>query len=603
MTSSGYRELKRVFLSACEVEPTERRALLDQICAGNDELRREVEMLLEADQRQPTFSPPWSSFVPGQVLEGRLSTYRIIRKLGQGGMGAVVLAHEDRLEREVALKFLRPRPHQTAERLVAALEREAKLLARVSHPNIAAIHCLDELNGLACLVLEYVDGVRLTDRLSGGEMTAVTGLRIGVQIASALKAAHSRGIAHRDLKPDNILIDDADRVSLLDFGIAKAFFDSSVQSDDQSTAFPLRESAVALLFGTPGYMSPEQVRGEAQDERSDIFSFGALLFECLSGSMAFPLSSVADSIADVLRGEPDWALLPRSLPDSLLALLKSCLRKEREERLADIGEAEEELSRVLRTIESLPASPAPTTREAGPGRLGHRKRSRRGARLSVVFLLLAGALWGLLRVFFPGTEAIGALGVTEFRLDHFETREKGVVHRGGIGVQSSGALQGDFVQIRIELSRAAYFYLLAGNPDGSLQLCHPRAASKPPSELRSLLFPDTTRGFRLNDGVGQQLFVLLASLEPLPSFESWRLDAGELGWRANQLGGVWRFDGAELRLERRVGAEERGDIARLDGGEVLDGVWKRMKGRREFQAVAGIAFPVVETSVLMEKGG
>jgi len=265
--------------------------------------------------------------------------YRLVEKIGEGGMGVVWKALDTHLEREVAVKILPEIFAGDAERL-ARFEREAKLLASLNHPNIAAVHGLDEDQGVRFLVMELVPGEDLSCRLQRGPLAVEEALRVGLQVSEALEVAHDNGVIHRDLKPANIQLTPTGDVKVLDFGLAKAFEVTGSSSD--MSASPTVTSAGTMagtILGTAAYMSPEQAHGRVADRRADIWSFGCVLYELLSGKQAFTGESISDTLASVLKFEPDHDTLPRDLPSRVRRLLVRCLAKRPKQRLQAIGEA------------------------------------------------------------------------------------------------------------------------------------------------------------------------------------------------------------------------------------------------------------------------
>jgi serine/threonine protein kinase len=238
-----------------------------------------------------------------------LGPYQIISALGAGGMGEVYRARDSKLGREVAIKIL-PEAFAADPDRVARFQREAQVLAALNHPNIAAIHGLDDSNGLRFLVLELVDGEALDSRLKTGALPLDEALALAKQIVDALEAAHEKGIIHRDLKPANIMVTVDGRVKVLDFGLAKhdpAASGTSVgPGATHSPTLTFAATQAGVILGTAAYMSPEQAKGRAADKRSDVWSFGCVLFEMLAGKRAFEGEDVSDTLAAILRGEPDW---------------------------------------------------------------------------------------------------------------------------------------------------------------------------------------------------------------------------------------------------------------------------------------------------------
>ena len=284
----------------------------------------------------------------------RVGPYEIVAPLGAGGMGEVYRARDARLGRDVALKVLPDAFARDAERL-ARFRREAQVVASLNHPHIAAIHGFEESDGVQALVLELVEGPTLADRIAAGPLAVEDALPIARQIAEALEAAHEQGIVHRDLKPANVKLRPDGTVKVLDFGLAKALDPASAAADvtqSPTITSPAMVSAAGLILGTAAYMAPEQAAGKPVDRRADIWSFGVILWEMLTGQRLFDGETVPHTLADVLRAEIDFSKLPRGTPHPIRDLLQRCLDRNVKSRLRDIGEA-----RV--TIEKCLADPAP----------------------------------------------------------------------------------------------------------------------------------------------------------------------------------------------------------------------------------------------------
>jgi serine/threonine protein kinase len=283
------------------------------------------------------------------VLGSTIAHYKVTAKLGQGGMGEVYRATDTKLDREVAIKVLPESFTQDRERL-ARFDREAKTLASVNHPNIASIYGLENSGGKMALVLELIEGETLAERLRAGAMPVEETLEVCRQIAEALEAAHEKGIIHRDLKPGNIKITPEGRVKVLDFGLAKATIaDSSVSPSDNSQSPTLTADFTrpGVILGTAAYMSPEQARGKPVDKRTDNWSFGCVLYECLTGKRIFHGEDVTETLATVIKGEPDWSALPSETPATIQLLLRKCLAKDRKRRLHDIADARVDLEQAI----------------------------------------------------------------------------------------------------------------------------------------------------------------------------------------------------------------------------------------------------------------
>jgi serine/threonine protein kinase/Tol biopolymer transport system component len=298
------------------------------------------------------------SIAPGT----RLGSYEIVELLGAGGMGTVYRARDRRLSRDVAIKVLSDAVVHDRERL-ARFEREARLLAAINHPHIAGIHGIDEADGQQFLVMELVEGETLSDRLASGALPVGESLEIARQIAEALEAAHEKGIVHRDLKPSNVQIGRDGRVKLLDFGLAKALDPdpsaSGVDSLSRSPTISHQMTGVGVILGTAAYMSPEQVRGRTVDRRSDIWAFGIVLYEMLAGRRLFTGETVSDTLASVLKTDPDWSLLPAETPAIVRRLLARCLERDPKQRLHDAGDARLDLEEALGELRGL-SSPSVT---------------------------------------------------------------------------------------------------------------------------------------------------------------------------------------------------------------------------------------------------
>ena len=286
-----------------------------------------------------------------------ISNYKILEKLGEGGMGVVYKAQDTKLGREIALKALPEEFAEDRERL-ARFEREAKLLASLNHPNIATIYGLEESEGLNFLTLELVEGETLAGKLTSGPIKVKDALEMCRQIAGALESAHEKGIIHRDLKPSNIKVTPEGKIKVLDFGLAKAFEvaevgDAAGMDPYKSPTLTVGSSRSGVIMGTAAYMSPEQARGKALDKRTDIWSFGCVFYELLTGQQLFIGETTSDMVAGILKQEPDWKALPKELPVRIRDLLRRCLQKDPNKRLHDIADARIEIEEA----QSQPSAP------------------------------------------------------------------------------------------------------------------------------------------------------------------------------------------------------------------------------------------------------
>jgi eukaryotic-like serine/threonine-protein kinase len=287
-----------------------------------------------------------------------LGPYEILSAIGAGGMGEVYEARDTKLGRSIAIKVLPPTFVDNAER-VARFQREARMLASLNHPNIATIHGFEESGGRHYLVMELVPGQTLAERLSTGALDTPEALAIARQIALALETAHEQGVIHRDLKPANIKVTPDGRVKILDFGLAKALADDRSGDLSQAATLSVADTVEGTILGTPSYMSPEQLRGKTVDKRTDIWAFGCVVYEMLTGRRAFRGETLPDTIAAVLEREPDWKALSVSTPARVQGLVRRCLQKDSQRRLRDLGDARIELEETSATLESVDAPLAP----------------------------------------------------------------------------------------------------------------------------------------------------------------------------------------------------------------------------------------------------
>ena len=302
------------------------------------------------------------TLIPGT----RLGPYEIVAPLGAGGMGEVHRARDTRLGRDVAVKALPAEFARDPER-VARFEREAKLLASLNHPNIAGIHGLEEVAGDRYLVLEFIEGETLGARLARGPLPVVEALDVCRQVAAGVEAAHDAGVVHRDLKPGNVMLKPDGTVKVLDFGLAKGGAAHGASSSDPnlsaSPTMTYARTVDGVILGTAAYMSPEQARGKTVDRRTDVWSFGCVLYECLTGRRVFEGETVSDLVARILEREPDWTALPAATPAWLGSLMRRCLTKDVKQRLQAIGEARIALERGGEDA-TAPGTPV-TSRSAG----------------------------------------------------------------------------------------------------------------------------------------------------------------------------------------------------------------------------------------------
>ena len=325
------------------------------------------------------------------TVGSRLGHYDVTALIGEGGMGQVYQATDTKLNRQVALKIL-PEAFATDPDRLARFQREAQVLASLNHPNIAQIHGIEESEGTRALVLELVEGPTLADRISKGPIPVDEALPIAKQIAEALEAAHEAGVIHRDLKPANIKVREDGTVKVLDFGLAKALESDTRADFSRSPTLTPAATQVGVIMGTAAYMAPEQAKGQVADRRADIWSFGAVLYEMLTGHKVFAAPTVTEALAGLLEHEPDFTALPVSTPLALRRLLRRCLEKDRKRRLQHIGDARLEIDEP----------PEQGVEQASDG---HRRVRTRRIALAVIVVCAAGVAGYFLRA--PSGDALG----------------------------------------------------------------------------------------------------------------------------------------------------------------------------------------------------
>lgn len=305
-----------------------------------------------------TLETPFSQFTPGTSLAGR---YEIVKQLGKGGMGEVYLAEDTNLKRQVAIKVL-PQEFALDKERLARFEREARVLASLNHPNIATIHGLEKADGKQLLVMELVEGETLADRLEKSPLSLEETLDVCHQIAEGLESAHEKGIIHRDLKPGNIKISPDEKIKILDFGLAKAIQEDPEEIDlSKSPTLTDQMTQPGAILGTAAYMSPEQAKGKTVDKRTDIWAFGCILYECLTGKRPFKGDAVSEMIASILKDMPDLSALPETTPLKVREVISRSLVKDARNRLHDIADARIDIQDVL---SGPPEEIAPTARPA-----------------------------------------------------------------------------------------------------------------------------------------------------------------------------------------------------------------------------------------------
>jgi serine/threonine-protein kinase len=394
MTPERYDKIGDLFHGALELKADERAAFLERECAGDAELRREVESLMRSHGEEggvidePALSVAAGLLagdaaeqVVGRTLAGR---YRVLSLLGAGGMGRVYLAEDAELGRRVALKFLPAHLTHDAEQ-ARRFRQEARAASALNHPNIITVYGVEQSDGLSVIASEYIEGETLRERLSRGPLAPTEALDVAAQIASALRAAHEAGIVHRDVKPENVMLRPDGYVKVLDFGIAKLTQRTAAAAEGNGQNGSAVRTHPGLILGTDRYMSPEQARGQEVDARTDVWSLGCVLYEMLSGVPPFTGETASDVVAAVLKAEP--APLPRvatGTPGELQRIVWKCLEKDREGRYPTVAELSADLRRLQKRLEAGDAGAA-----TSPAR---RKIVARVA-LPLALSLVVGAVW------------------------------------------------------------------------------------------------------------------------------------------------------------------------------------------------------------------
>ena len=523
------------------------------------------------------------------MLNTTIAHYKVTAKLGQGGMGEVYRATDTKLGREVAIKVLPEEFASNKERL-ARFEREAKALAQLNHPHIATVHGFDQSHGQWFLAMELVEGEDLSERLKRGALPVGEALEVCKQIAEALEAAHEKGIIHRDLKPGNVQLTEDGQVKVLDFGLAKAaeteqgrassqaLSAQSAEGDGSRERSPLLDESPTItadytmpgtLLGTAAYMSPEQARGRPVDKRSDIWSFGCVLYECLTGKRLFQGEDTTETLAIIIKEEPDWLTLPEGTPGIVQLLLRKCLAKDRRRRLRDIGDAVMDLEQAISDPDSSFVQLGDRALEQSVGDRWRSRKSFAGALVSVA-LLVASLVWFLK----PEREPI---------------REKPPARK----ISMELGMDGELV-----LGHGLAFEL---SPD-STTLCFIARMDEMPTTPQLFLrrldeldakpidgtefadqfcFSPDGKWIVFRDGKESRLKKISLSdgiVVPLcPSFASFGIDWGDDGWIvfAEKSGGIWRIAAAGGKREPLTNIPENSDAKShrwpltLPGGQAL----------------------------------
>jgi serine/threonine-protein kinase len=366
MDPERWQQIDRLLERALDLDPAERQAFLEAECQGDKSLLEKVQSLIESDDKARTFLETAPIDDAARILGDekekktvsfpaeRLGAYRILRPIGSGGMGDVYLAEDTRLGRKAAVKVM-PAAFAADHSRVQRFKQEARAASALNHPNILTIYEIGEQDSVLFIASEFVDGRTLRSRIRDGDLNTVEVLDIAIQTAGALAAAHDAGILHRDIKPDNLMLRSDGYVKILDFGLAKLVEKRTPESGLETEDASRFKTEPGVIMGTPNYMSPEQVRGFELDARTDIFSLGAVLYEMITGQLAFDGATVSDIIAAILDKEP----VPPSeqvsgLPAELERTVLKALNKDREQRYRSVLELASDLSALYKTMETRP---------------------------------------------------------------------------------------------------------------------------------------------------------------------------------------------------------------------------------------------------------
>ena len=384
MNSLRWQRVEQLFHAALAREPDARAEYLEVACNGDDDLRREVESLVAAGTRKTVFlsSPAMdlaareiSRETPGSLSGRRIARYLIGPLLGVGGMAEVYIGRDEDLQREVAVKVL-PGSSSLDANGLARFKREGRILASIKHPNVAHVYGLEQVDDMCALVMELIEGETLSDRIIRQRPSVDEALSIAAQIAAAVEAAHARGIIHRDLKPSNVRLTMDGTVKVLDFGIAKLLQASPEDTETSKTTF---STQAATIMGTVAYMSPEQARGRKVGHPTDVWAWGCVLYEMLTGTRAFGGGVWTDMVAKIVSEDPDYTVLPADTPDTVRSLLRDCLQKDSSRRISNITE-------VRKRLENSDTRPTPP---AASGEIALSVRSARALFLAIQFGVLA----------------------------------------------------------------------------------------------------------------------------------------------------------------------------------------------------------------------
>jgi hypothetical protein len=540
MTPERYQRMKAIFHSALEREAGDRAAYLDAVVGGDATLRADVERLIAAHEREGDFIDAPAYEVAADMLADELSVsmvgqlvshYRVLELLGAGGMGEVYLARDERLGRRVALKLLPEYLTDDASR-VRRFQREARAASALNHPNILTVYEIDETGGRYFIATEYVEGVTLRQRLRDEPLRLGEALDIAAQVAAALSKAHQAGIVHRDVKPENIMVNGDGHVKLLDFGLAK--YNSGLRpTDADAPAVEDTYTAPGLVMGTTAYMSPEQARGLAVDARTDIWSLGVVLYEMVTGHAPFTGRTESDVMVAVLDREPDFldAKLVTA-PGELRRIVRKILQKEPGHRYQTIKDLALDLENLRRLWAD--ASAETTAPPAHPHMVGGK---RRGAvfSLAAALLLVAAGVVGVAVWRTASRDASApqvAAPASERRINYWLTVQK---YRGGKAYQAPFRLaretafeKDDQVRLNFSSPQDGYLYILNEGParpgaPAALSILFPSPTANEGMSLlaagRQLQVPEQS-WFRFDDEAGAENVWIVWSATSVPALEA-----------------------------------------------------------------------------------
>jgi serine/threonine protein kinase len=413
MNPENWKKVKEIFQDALEIESGKRAAFLSDACDGDTEVRREVESMLKAQDPEASFleKPVMKIFADkaerenGAKVGETLGQYKLVSLIGVGGMGEVYRARDVALQRDVAIKILPASISNDADRL-RRFEQEARSLGQLNHPNILAIYAVGQENGAPFVVSELLEGETLREKLNEARLVPRKALDYARQIARGLAAAHEKAIVHRDLKPENLFVTNSGHVKILDFGLAKLV--NSPAAGEESATLQRNNTRSGMILGTVGYMSPEQVRGGRVDSRSDIFAFGAVLYEMLAGKKAFQGETLFDAMNAIVKEEPpDLSITNSQFSPQLAAIVRRCLEKNPAERF----QSAHDLAFALDTLSNSPGLVSEQTLTA-PARTSKQTRTKGILPYLAAALVLLAA--GLPAAYFSGKKA-GEKPVPAFR--------------------------------------------------------------------------------------------------------------------------------------------------------------------------------------------